>query len=259
MPARESDRQEPETEVTAEVAPAEPEAAKTSFTSEGELPAVAQTNAAATGATASELAFDGQEKQASGDTSMLDHGVHHWEGYKQACEQAGKPEKWKDQYRAGHTDAKGWSQPYDHRAMNNWKLKKGTSASQALQDWLKGLTIADYRAIGVAAELDELRDDMGDHKFDKLFGSANEESDSKIPKHQRLEISAAAYGIPLVDQMRQIEREADARERPAEEVAPAPVVEARVEEKPKAAAVQDQEPAVIAQELGMQQQDRELV
>ena len=259
MPARESGSQESETETATEVAVAEPAAAKTEFTSEGELPAVAQTSAAATGATASELAFDGQQQQASGDVSSLDRGVHDWEEYKQVCDQAGKPEKWKDYYRSGHTEAKGWSQPYDHRAMYDWHLKKGTSASQAVQDWLKGPTIADYRACGVAMELDELRDEMGDQKFDKLFGSANEEQDSQIPKAQRLRISAAAYGVPLVDQMKQIALEADAHQGPVAEAVPAAVVETRVEEKPKAAPVHDQEPAVIAQELGMQQHDRELL
>ncbi len=258
MPARESERQSAETEPAAEVIPPQPEAEKTSFSSEGELPAVATAGAAA-GATASELAFDGQERQASGDLSHLDQGIHHWEDYKQACEQAGKPEKWKDYYRSGHTEAKGWTQPYERRAMYDFELKKGTSASQAVQEFIKGPTIADYRVAGVANDLDELRDEMGDHKFDRLFGSANEGQDSKIPLAQRLRITAAAYSIPLIDQMKEIARQADAAESPAEEIAPAAQVEARVEEKPKAAAIQDQEPSVIAKELGMQQQDRELV
>jgi hypothetical protein len=259
MPARDSDRQSPQAEAAAEVVPAEPAAAQTTFTSEGDLPAVAQTSAAATGATASELAFDGQQQQASGDISHLDRGIHDWTEYKQSCEQAGKPEKWKDYYRSGHTEAKGWTQPYEHHAMYDWALEKGTSASQAVQDFIKGPTIADYRVASVANDLDELRDEMGDHKFDRLFGSSNAGQDSKIPPAQRLRISAAAYSVPLIDQMKQIALEADAVERPATELAAAPQVEARVEERPKAAMAQDQEPAVIAQELGMQHQDRELV
>lgn len=258
MPARDTEQQSLESETTPEAVPAPPEAAKTEFSSEGDLPAVAQTTTAATGATASTLAFDGQQQQASGDTSHLDRGVHHWEEYKASCDAAGKPEKWKDYYRAGHTEAKGWTNPWEHRQVYDWELKKGTSASQAVQEWLRGPTIADYRAAGVAADLDELRDEFGDRKFDELFGSANDQEDARIPKAQRLRISAAAYGIPLIDQMKQIAAEHDARQRPAAEPE-APIVEARVEEKPKAAAIVDQEPQVVAQELGMQQQDRELV
>jgi hypothetical protein len=259
MPARDSEQQQAtESEPAAEPLVAEPEAAKTEFSSEGDLPAVAQTGAAATGATASTLAFDGTQQQASGDISHLDRGIHNWEMYKASCEAAGKPEKWKDYYRSGHTEAKGWKQPYEHRSVFDWELEKNTSASQAVQEWIKGPTIADYRAAGVADELDELRDEFGDQKFDRLFGSANEEQDAKIPKAQRLRISAAAYSIPLIDQMKQIAREADAREQPGEEPE-APKVEARVEEKPKAAAVSDQEPAIVAQELGLDGQDRELV
>ena len=48
------------------------------------------------------------------------------------------------------------------------------------------------------------------------------------------------------------------RDKPAEEPKPAPVQEARVEEKPKTEEL-DQEPLVVAQELGMQQADREMV
>jgi len=258
MPARDSEQQGAETETAAEPLVAEPEAAKTQFSTEGDLPAVAQGSAAATGSTASELAFGGGTTQASANIAHLDSGIHTWESYKHAVEAAGKPEKWKDYYRGGHTEAKGWSQPYERRAMFDWELQKNTSASQAVQAWIKGPTIADYRAAGVADDLDELRDEFGDQKFDRLFGSANEDQDAKIPKAQRLRISAAAYTVPLIDQMKQIAREADAHEKPAAEVAAAPQVEARVEEKPKSS-VQDQDPSVVAQELGMQQQDRELV
>src|SRR5437870_4717751 len=141
MPARDTEQSSTETETAPEVTPAEPEAAKTEFTSEGDLPAVAQQDAAATGASASTLAFDGQPQQASGDISHLDRGVHHWEEYKASVEAAGKPEKWKDYYRAGHTEAKGWTNPWESRQMYDWSLKKGTSASQAVQEWLKGPTI----------------------------------------------------------------------------------------------------------------------
>lgn len=257
MPAREAESRETETEAETEALVEEPAAEQATISSEGDLPAVAQ-GAGAVGVTASTLAFDGETKQAPSDTSHLDKGIHHWEAYKAACDAAGKSDKWKDHYRAGHTEAKGWTQPYEQRRVYEWELKKGTSASQAVQDFLAGPTIADYRVASVADELDELRDELGDPKFDLLFGSANKNEDERIPKAQRLRISAAAYGVPLIDQMKAIAREHDALAKPGDEPA-APVVESRVEEKPKAAPLQDQEPDVIAQELGMQQQDRELV
>ena len=58
--------------------------------------------------------------------------------------------------------------------------------------------------------------------------------------------------------MKAMVRERDAHEA-GEVEAPTPVVEARVEERPAAAAQLDQEPAIVAQELGLEQQDRELV
>jgi hypothetical protein len=260
MPIRDSEDRAAETDASVEPAQAEPEAAKQQFSSEGDIPAVAgAVPAAAAAPSASELAFDGAPKQASGDLSHLDRGVHHWEAYQHDCEAAGKPEKFQNEWKAGHTAAAGWIQPYEHRAMNDWQLKKGTSASTAIKAWMDGPTIADYRAAGVANDLDELRDEMGDQKFDVLFGSANDEEDAAIPESQRLRVSAAAYGVPLIDQMKAIAREYDDKAAGTpEEPAPAPVVEARVEERPQEQAALEQEPVVVAQELAAQQQDREL-
>ena len=260
MPIRESEDKATDADQATEAVPAEPEAAKQEFSAEGEIPAVAEVAPAAAAPSASQLAFDGAEQQqASGSLAHLDRGVHHWEGYQADCEAAGKPEKFQAEWKAGHTAAAGWVQPYEHRSRDDWQLKKGTSASTALKAWLAGPTIADYRATGVAVDLDELRDEMGDQKFDVLFGSANPEEDAAIPGGQRLRISASAYGIPLIDQMKAIEREYDekAHQTKAEEPAAAPIVESRVEEKPELAGL-EQEPVVIAQELAAQQQDREL-
>ncbi len=266
MPARDVEQKAAEeTEVPAPVEQ-EPEAKKTEFTSEGDLPAVAQGAATATAATAtaSELAF-GQDKkeeepQVEKDTSHLDRGIHTPQEYKASCEKAGKPEKWQDYYRAGHTAADGWEQPYENRRIYAWELKKGTSASKAVQDFIKGPTIADYRVAGVAHDLDELRDEFGDHKFDRMFGSANSNEDAKVPLAQRLRISADLYTVPLIDQMKALAREFEAAEnKPKEEPKAAPKQEARHEEKAKVKPEQEQEPAVVAEELGLQQADRELV
>ena len=256
MPARENETAQAETEVAPEPITTPSADVKSEFTTEGDLPAVASAGGAAA-VTASEMAFDGKEQPVQ-DTSHLDKGIHHWEEYRAACEAAGKADKWKDQYRNGHTEAKGWTQPYEHRQMNDFSLKKGHSASDAIQAFMRGPTITDYRAALLADEIDEVRDEMGDRKFDRLFGSANEGEDQAIPSSQRLRISSALYTTPLADQMKAIAAEADAHA-PPEEVAPAPIVEARVEEKPAEVIAQEQDPVVVAQELGVDQRDRELV
>jgi hypothetical protein len=256
MPARENETASAETEVAPEPPQVSSSEPKSEFTTEGDLPAVATTGAAAV--TASEMAFDGKDAPVQ-DTAHLDKGMHHWEEYKHACEAAGKSEKWKDTYRNGHTEAVGWKQPYEHRAVNDFQLKKGHSASKALQDLMKGPTICDYRVALLADEIDEVRDEMGDRKFDRLFGSATESEDRNIPAHQRLRISSDLYTTPLGDQMKAIAAEADAREQSPQAEPEAPVVEARVEEKPVEVVAQDQDPVVVAQELGAEQRDREIV
>lgn len=261
MPAREAELKQSEEIVAPEVAPPEPEAAKSEFSAEGELPAVAPVAAAAgPAATASEKAFGGGNKEEA--AGKLDRGMHvNWEEYKATCESVGKPEKWKDHYKIGHTEANGWVQPHErYKVYYEWQLQRNTSASKAVQEFVKGPTICDYRTAGVAQDLNTVRDELGDKKFDKLFGSANSSEDSAIPAAQRLVISPGLYTTPLIDNMRAIARAADEREKSAaEEPKAAPVQEARVEEKPKQEADLDQEPLVVAQELGMQQADRELV
>lgn len=257
MPARENETAHSEPEVAAEppqVTTTEPAG---EFTTEGDLPAIAATSGA-TAVTASEMAFDGKAQPAP-DSSHLDKGMHHWEHYRNACEAAGKSEKWKDAYRNGHTEAKGWTQPYDHRATNDFSLKKGHSASEALAAFMKGPTICDYRVALLADEIDEVRDEMGDIKFDRLFGSKHDGTDSKIPPQQRLRISSDLYTTPLTDQMKAIAAQSEAKEVEVDEPAPAPIAETRVEEKPAEVLAKEQDPLVVAQELGVEQRDREIV
>jgi hypothetical protein len=258
MPARETESAQVETESTADIAPPQAAESAAQFSTEGDLPAVA-TVAAASAATASELAFDGQEKQAPQSTAHLDKGMHEWESYRAACHAAGKPEKWKDDYRNGYTSASQWKQPSESRSVNDFKLKKHQSASQALKDFIAGPTVTDYRAALLAVEINEVRDSLGDRKFDKLFGSANSAEDQAISGAQRLRISSDAYTTPLADQMKAIAAEYDAREHTPAEVAPPAVVEEKVAEKPKEAPIVEQDPVVVAQELGVEQRDREIV
>jgi len=257
MPARENETAQPETEPAQEAVPEPAVEAETQFETEGDVPDVAP-EAVVAGMSASEMAFEDAPK-LSPDASHLDKGVHHWESYHAACEAAGKPEKWKAHYQQGHTEAKGWTQPYEGRTMNEWTLKKGQSASVALKAWLAGPTIADYRAALLADEIDEVRDELGDHRFDRLFGSANEHEDHAIPGAQRLRISSDLYTTPFADQLKAIAKEADQKSLVDDGPLPAPVVEARVEEKKPEAAILEQDPVVVAQELNIEQRDREIV
>jgi hypothetical protein len=257
MPARENEVASAETEVASEPAPLAATESTQEFTTEGDLPAVA-TSSAATAVTASEMAFDGKEAPVQ-DTSHLDKGMHHWEAYRASCESAGKAEKWKDVYRNGHTEAAGWTQPYEHKRVNDFTLKKGYSASEALEAFMRGPTICDYRAALLADEVDELRDEMGDRQFDRLFGSKDQNEQENIPAHQRLRISSDLYTTPLVDQMKAIAAQADAKPVDHDEPAAAPVAETRVEEKPAEIVAKDQDPVIVAQELGADQQSREIV
>jgi hypothetical protein len=238
------------------VAPAPAEAeAEQQFTTEGDLPAVAEgSGAVAAAATASELAYQEPEK----DSSHLDRGVHTWEHYQAACEAAGKPDKWKDYYRNGHTEAQGWEQPYEHKAVNDFMLKPGYSASEGLKAFLAGPTITDYRAALLAEEIDEVREQMGDNKFDLLFGSKNGNQDAAIPAGQRLRLSSSLYTTPLGDQMKAIAAEHDSAENKPAEPPPVAELEARTEEKPESMEAVEEEEELVRSELGLEQADREL-
>jgi len=240
------------TESLQDVAPPQPEAAtaETQFAAEGEVPQVAEGAVPETGETASEQAFGDKPTAQAGD---IDGGMYEPSEYQAACTAAGTPEKWDDRYGHGHTEAAGWVQPYEGRYDNTFELKHGHSASQAVKDFLIGPTIADYRVIGVALEMDELRDTLGDHQFDHMFGTKDSDRDAQISKAQRLKISSAMYTIPFADQMMALANEEFAVETPTEEPA-APAVEARVEEQPKEAGFEAPAPALIAEELGMQRE-----
>jgi hypothetical protein len=258
MPDRELETEKVAPEAAPEpVAPA-PAETEQQFTAEGEVPAVAEgSGAVAAAATASELAF-GETAKAEPDTSHLDRGVHTSEHYRALCEAAGKPDKWQAHYVNGHTSAAGWTQPYERKAVNDFQLKSGHSASAALKAFLAGPTITDYRAALLAEEIDEVREQLGDVKFDLLFGSKNSDQNEKIPAGQRLRISSSLYTTPLPDQMKAIADEYDSPEAKQAEEPPVAEVEARAEEKPEAMA-EVEEPALVRDELGLEQADRELV
>jgi len=244
-----------------EVAPqpevAEPqvaEAADAQFTSEGAVPDVAENGVAVEpGKTASEQAFGNKPTAEAG---QIDGGMYEPHEYQAACTAAGTPDKWDDKYAHGHTSANQWTQPYEGRYDMAFELKHRQSASQAVKDFVKGPTIADYRVIGVAIEMNELRDELGDERFDQMFGSSETNTDAKISGAQRLKITAAMYTIPFAAQMLALAAESDGVDQSAEPEAPA--VAARVEDKPLEGGVTaGAAPEMIAEELGVSR-DQEL-
>lgn len=203
------------------------------------------------GQTASEQAFGA--KPAAQDID-LSRGTYSPEDYQAACTAAGTPEKWDDRYIAGHTDAAQWHQPYDHGYDMTFTLNRGHSASQAIKDFITGPTIADWRVLALALEIDDVRDTLGDHKFDALFGSALEGDDAQIPMAQRLQISVDLFTVPLADQMKALAEQKDEALLHPEQLE-APAVAAQVEDKPLEGGVTQQPaPGLVAEELGLERE-----
>lgn len=226
MPAKElaSDEQDAEEPLLAAPETAEPVAP---IQSEGEVPTVEKGGATPATATASQLAFGG----AKADSSLIDHGVHQPEEYKHLCDVAGKPDKWKESYRGGYTKASAWTS--SKKGGMKFDLKKGNSASAAIKDWFKGPTIADFAAISVAEQLDELRDELGDGRFDELFGSSVGSQDKAIPSAQRLHITSGMYTTPFIDQMKAIARDYDDQINKPEANEPKTITEPTEEKQPR--------------------------
>lgn len=246
---------EPEPEV-AEAA-AEPEAAEAAseVAAEGAVPDVAEAAVPEPGQTASEQAFVDKPTVQAAD---LDRGTYSPEAYRDACTAAGMPEKWDDCYYDGHTGAAQWHQPREHGNAQTFTLQRGASASQAVKDFLAGPTIADWRVIALALEIDDVRDNLGDATFDTLFGSNVEADDAQIPVSQRLVITQDLYTTTIIEQMEALAEEKDEALRHPEEPEQ-PVVAAQVEEKPlEGEATQQPAPELVAEELGVER-EREYV
>jgi hypothetical protein len=242
---------EPEPEV-AEAA-AEPEAAEAAseVAAEGAVPDVAEAAVPEPGQTASEQAFADRPTVQAAD---LDRGTYSPEAYRDACTAAGMPEKWDDRYYDGHTGAAQWHQPREHGNRQTFTLQRGESASQALKDFLAGPTIADWRVIALALEMDDVRDTLGDAKFDALFGSKVAADDAQIPVSQRLVINQDLYTTTIIEQMEELAEEKDEALLHPEEPEQ-PVVAAQVEEKPREVeATQQPAPELVAEELGIERE-----
>jgi hypothetical protein len=90
------------------------------------------------------------------------------------------PNDWDDDYNSGYADDFYW----DREKPMHWRLKAGRSASAAVKQWFKGLTIAECFSTAIAIQVDTIRAVISDARFDELYGS----QDVKMPKSQRLEM-----------------------------------------------------------------------
>ena len=105
-----------------------------------------------------------------------DSGVHYHYNYR-----ADYPDRYKSDYESGLADPA----LFDKEGWMSWRVKPKTSASAAIQSWLRGLTIAECKTAMYAAEFDAVRAAVGDEKFDEKFGS----TDRVLPKEQRMLIA----------------------------------------------------------------------
>ena len=249
MLALDSDREKLTGDASPEVvSPHIEEPTGAAMSSEGVLPAVAA-GSATTGETASEQAFGGKP---NAPTSEIIGGMYEPQEYQAACQAAGMPEKWDENYARGHTAAKQWTQPYEGRYDMAFALKPGYSASQAVKDFLAGPTIANFYVHEVAIEMNELRDELGDQQFDQMFGSADGQVDARISAAQRLKITPGMYTIPFAKQMLELAAENDAASKTEEPEAPA--VAAGFIEAPQHASIAAPAPEMIGAELGVQRE-----
>ena len=245
MPARAANRDPANADIDTDLSPESQTTDATSFTADGDVPAVADTEDTQQ-ATASELAYD------PSDGAVLDEGMHEPEEYMAACNATGKTDRWDPNYELGHTAAGGWQQPYERNEFMQWALKDGQSASQAVRDFIQGPTIADNRVISVVQDLAELIDNLGEPQFDALFGSRDAQQDKTIPPEQRLMITADMYTTPFIDNMKDIAAKANEPKVERDESILPPPVEEQRGDKPKQPVLDDEPPILVAEDLGKQ-------
>jgi Putative peptidoglycan binding domain len=114
--------------------------------------------------------------QMNTQEASADSGVHYHYNYRHDY-----PDRYKADYESGFADPA----LFDKEGWMTWRVKPKTSASAAIQSWLRGLTIAECKTAMYAAEYDAVRAAVGDEKFDEKFGS----TDKAMPKEQRMLIS----------------------------------------------------------------------
>jgi len=111
-------------------------------------------------------------------------GVHYAENYRIQYKR-----RWQESYRDGYTV----SPLFDRIAPMDWILKDMASASDALDAWLAGLTIAECFTSLVALHYKAIKDQIGKAKFDARFGSTIK----SVPVNDRLRINQSFDHNPL--------------------------------------------------------------
>ncbi|MBN9382091.1 MAG: hypothetical protein J0H74_15085 [Chitinophagaceae bacterium] len=111
-------------------------------------------------------------------------GVHYAENYRVAY-----PDKWKETYRGGYTA----TPLLILKAPMDWLVADGTSASEALDAWFKGLTIAECYTTVLALQYKAIRDQVGKDRFDAFFGR----NGLHIADEGRMRINITAASNPL--------------------------------------------------------------
>ena len=114
--------------------------------------------------------------QMNTQEASADSGVHYHYNYRHDY-----PDRYKPDYESGFADPA----LFEKEGWMTWRVKPKTSASAAIQSWLRGLTIAECKTAMYAAEYDAVRAAVGDEKFDEKFGS----TDKEMPKEQRMLIT----------------------------------------------------------------------
>jgi hypothetical protein len=136
-------------------------------------------------------------RNANGPAPSLTAGLHYKDQYRQALIAAGQGAQWDRRWEAGYTASSLWRQPFDDNDAFTFTLKAGASASEALRQWIAGLTVSDCTTAMVAFELDAVRAVVGDRLFDRCFGPT-----SGQPKLRLLKISQRLSDTPLYELLR---------------------------------------------------------
>ncbi|HEU4718049.1 MAG TPA: DUF4157 domain-containing protein [Bacteroidia bacterium] len=91
-------------------------------------------------------------------------------------------DNWQSQFDYGYANENYWQLTTDK--IYYFRIKPGVKASEALKAWFNGLTIADCASAVIAIYYDNLRQALGDERFDEVFSDMppyNASPDSKAP------------------------------------------------------------------------------
>jgi hypothetical protein len=113
----------------------------------------------------------------------------YWTDYKSRADKGVPGFVWKEDYVFGYTSSSSFTKTGRYR----FELNRGASAADAIQEFLKGPTIADCATAAVAIQYDTIRAAVGKAKFDDYF------SNPKASAKHWLIIAQSAQEIALGD------------------------------------------------------------